>query len=145
MSDTIHLRTFDPCGQPAVPRITPASDGTPARQVTIGRVTEISGSGARIEIDQDRLAAIALDPDPSVAMSGQVGSQVKLESGKHWLLANVRALKVAEGPSGKVMAEIDFLGEGDEDVQSGRMSTSSAASPPIRSPATAFSRSPATI
>ncbi len=121
MTDAIHLRTFNPTDDSAGPRLRSASDEAPARHEAIGRVTEISGGGARIEIDQGRLAALAGHSDPSVAMSGQVGSQVKLESGKHWLLANVRTLKVLEGPSAKVLAEIDFLGEGDEDVHSGRI------------------------
>jgi len=121
MTDAIHLRTFNPSDETGGPRLCPTAAEGRARHGPIGRVTEIAGGGARIEIDQDKLAAIASDPDPSVAMSGQVGSQVKLESGKHWLLANVRTLKGVEGPSGKVLAEIDFLGEGDEDIQTGRI------------------------
>jgi DNA helicase HerA-like ATPase len=120
MTDTIHLRTFSPSDDAAgaVARQVPNSSA-PGGHAAIGRVIDISGGGAKIELDADRLTAIASDPDPSVAMSGQVGSQVKLESGKHWLLANVRSLKIADG--GKVVAEIDFLGEGDEDVQTGRL------------------------
>ncbi|HEX8215475.1 MAG TPA: DUF87 domain-containing protein [Allosphingosinicella sp.] len=80
----------------------------------IGEVIEISGSGSRLQIDGARLRQIASDPDPSVAMSGQVGSQVKLAAGNKWILANVRTLCVAEAGSDLVVAEIDFLGEGDE-------------------------------
>ena len=48
-------------------------------------------------------------------MSGQVGSQIKIASDRRWLLANVRSLKLTDGEAGAVSAEIDFLGEGDED------------------------------
>jgi hypothetical protein len=38
-----------------------------------------------------------------------------------WLLANVRNLKVDESGNDTITAEIDFLGEGDEDDQSGKL------------------------
>jgi hypothetical protein len=87
----------------------------------LGAVVEVSGGGARIKMPGQRLRELAGDADPSVAMSGQVGSQVKLESGRKWLLANVRNLKVVEDGTDTVTAEIDFLGEGDEDSQSGKL------------------------
>jgi hypothetical protein len=99
------------------PVIVPAS---PVRHEPIGSVVEISGGGAGVMIDSKRLREIAGDPDPSVAMSGQVGSQVKLESGKKWLLANVRNLRLSESGD-LVHADIDFLGEGDEDDKSGQL------------------------
>jgi len=82
---------------------------------------EIGGSGAIVEIAERRLAELATDTDPSIAMSGQVGSQIKIASGRRWLLANVRRLKVTDAEAGAVTAEIDFLGEGDEDRQTGRL------------------------
>ncbi len=85
----------------------------------IGRVFAISGSSATIEFDSARLHALANDPDPSVAMSGQVGSQVRLQAQRHWLLANVRSLKISNDGSA-VLADVDFLGEGDEDPHSGQ-------------------------
>jgi uncharacterized protein len=90
------------------------------RHAHIGIVTEISGGGARIQVEGAALRALGQDPDPSVALSGQVGSQVKLEVGKRWLLANVRNLKTGEG-SDTVLADIDFLGEGDEHEQTGKL------------------------
>ncbi|MGQ0659642.1 ATP-binding protein, partial [Sphingosinicella sp.] len=92
-----------------------------ARHEAIGQVVEIAGSGARIEIVSRRLVELAEDPDPSVAMSGQVGSQIKIDSGRRWLLANVRRLQVTDAEAGIISAEIDFLGEGDEDPSSGRL------------------------
>jgi len=92
-----------------------------AKQGPIGKVLGISGGGATILMDGARLREIALDPDPSLAMSGQVGSQIKLASGAKWLLANVRSLNVVDDNSGAVTAEIDFLGEGSEDERTGML------------------------
>jgi DNA helicase HerA-like ATPase len=91
------------------------------RHDPIGHIVEVAGSGARVEIVGRRLVELAGDPDPSVAMSGQVGSQIKIESGRRWLLANVRTLKITDAEAGAVTAEIDFLGEGDEDPNSGKL------------------------
>jgi hypothetical protein len=122
MTEMFHQRTFSPAAaepvEPAPVQVPIDAYGT--KHEAIGRVIDISGGGARLEIDAARLAAIGEDSDPSVAMSGQVGSQVKIECGKKWLLANVRSLK-ADPAGGKVLAEIDFLGEGDEDAQTGRL------------------------
>ena len=85
----------------------------------IGRVLEIAGSGSRIWMDFSRLQMLATHADPSVAMSGQVGSQVKMMVGNSWLIANVRTLST--GSDGKVLGQIDFLGEG-QSVAGGRMS-----------------------
>jgi DNA helicase HerA-like ATPase len=57
--------------------------------------------------------------DPSVSMSGQVGSQVKMVVGNAWLIANVRTMKAEQ--VGEVSAQVDFLGEGTRD-SSGRLS-----------------------
>ncbi len=85
----------------------------------IGQVVEIAGSGSQARLDGARLAEIASHADPSIATSGQVGSQVKLIVGNNWLIANVRTLRAAD--NGEVVAHIDFLGEGTRDA-SGRMS-----------------------
>ncbi len=80
----------------------------------IGQVVEIAGSGSQARLDAARLAEICSHPDPSIATSGQVGSQVKLVVGNNWLIANVRTLRAADG--GEVIAHIDFLGEGTRDA-----------------------------
>ena len=92
-----------------------------ARHETIGQIVQVAGSGACVEIIGRRLVELADDADPSVAMSGQVGSQIKIDSGRRWLLANVRSLKVIDAEAGMVSAEIDFLGEGDEDPATGKL------------------------
>ncbi|QNN66292.1 DUF87 domain-containing protein [Sphingomonas rhizophila] len=78
----------------------------------IGQVVEIAGSGSRVIMDAERLNHLSTDADPSVAMSGQVGSQVKVQVGGSWLIANVRTLK--SGDVGEIIANVDFLGEGSQ-------------------------------
>jgi uncharacterized protein len=86
---------------------------------SVGEVVEIAGSGSRVRMKADTLASLQGHSDPAVAMSGQVGSQVKMVVGNAWLIANVRTL--AADDNGVVMAQVDFLGEGTRD-SSGRMS-----------------------
>lgn len=84
-------------------------------------VLEIGGSSSRIAFDLSRLNEIASDTDPSVALSGQVGSQVKVRVGNGWLLGSVRTQKQDNDVPGGMVAEVDFLGEGEEDPQAGRI------------------------
>jgi hypothetical protein len=105
----------------AAPTIRPIVRAAAIRQGPIGRVIEISGGAAKIELESGRLKELGTHEDPSIALSGQVGGHVKLEVGHRWLLANVRGLKMHEGEAGTVIADIDFLGEGEEHPQSGRL------------------------
>src|SRR4030095_9462669 len=77
----------------------------------IGQVMEIAGSGSRVVMDAARLVELLEHSDPSIAMSGQVGSQVKMKVANSWLLANVRTLRAGD-ELGTVIANVDFLGEG---------------------------------
>jgi DNA helicase HerA-like ATPase len=86
----------------------------------IGVVLEISGAGSRIAFDLERLNEIARDGDPSVALSGQVSSQVKIRVGDTWLLASVRNQKQDARTAG-VVSDVDFLGEGQEERLTGRI------------------------
>ena len=87
----------------------------------IGIVLEIAGSGSHIALDLQRLTECAADADPAIALSGQVGSQVKVRVGGSWLLANVRTQKQDTKTPGGILAGIDFLGEGDEEKLTGRI------------------------
>ncbi|WP_108810407.1 helicase HerA domain-containing protein [Sphingorhabdus sp. Alg231-15] len=87
----------------------------------IGEVIEIAGSGSRIVMDAAVLASLTEHPDATVKMAGQVGSQVKIRVGKTWLLANIRTQRLYEGQGGLITAEIDFLGEGDEERLTGHI------------------------
>jgi hypothetical protein len=79
----------------------------------IGQVVEIAGSGSQVRLDAASLSALQGHSDPSVAMSGQVGSQVKMIVDSNWLIANVRTMRA--GDAGEVIANVDFLGEGTRD------------------------------
>ena len=79
----------------------------------IGRVLEIAGSGSRVVMDASKMMELQGHSDPSIAMSGQVGSQVKMKVGSSWLVANVRTLRAGD-EDGTVIANVDFLGEGSQ-------------------------------
>ena len=81
-----------------------------AKLPPIGRVVEIAGSGSRVIMDAERMNELLAHADPSIAMSGQVGSQIKMQVANSWLIANVRTLCAAD--DGTVVANVDFLGEG---------------------------------
>ena len=85
----------------------------------IGHVVEIAGSGSQVRLDPAVLSALSSHADPSVAMSGQVGSQVKMIVGSSWLIANVRTMRADE--AAEIVAHVDFLGEGNRD-SSGKLS-----------------------
>ena len=87
----------------------------------IGMVLEIAGSGSKIALDLGRLEQCNEDPDPSVALAGQVGSQIKIRVGSAWLLASVRTQRSDEAVPGGIVASIDFLGEGDEEKLTGKI------------------------
>jgi DNA helicase HerA-like ATPase len=122
MTDMMNFQTFPKAeeGDDFAPTIRPIVREV-KRQGPIGRVVEIGGGGGRIELASGRLKELAVNEDPSIALSGQVGGHVKLEVGHRWLLANVRGLRMHEGEAGTVLAEIDFLGEGEEHEQSGKL------------------------
>jgi hypothetical protein len=88
-----------------------ASSSSPTAVPPIGRVLEIAGSGSRVVMDSDKMMELQGHSDPSIAMSGQVGSQVKMKVGSSWLVANVRTLRAGD-EAGTVVANVDFLGEG---------------------------------
>jgi DNA helicase HerA-like ATPase len=85
----------------------------------IGAVLEIAGSGSRVSMSATQLSSMADHRDPSIAMSGQVGSQVKMKVGSSWLIANVRTLRAGDDDA-SVIANVDFLGEG-QNASGGRM------------------------
>jgi DNA helicase HerA-like ATPase len=95
-----------------------AADGDDAMKeigdesVIIGRVTEIAGSSSKIAIDTAMLERVRSESDPTLAMAGQVGAQVKILVNDVWLIANVRTLAAVPGNPAFATAFIDFLGEG---------------------------------
>ncbi len=79
----------------------------------IGEVFEIAGSGSQVRLSAAALDSLQAHRDPSISMSGQVGSQVKMAVGNNWLIANVRTLRGEK--EGELIAHVDFLGEGGKD------------------------------
>ena len=121
MTDSVSLREFldDITSYSLDGEPEPDGPPLPVQQAPIGRVLEIAGSGSQICMNAISLSELQVHGDPSVAMSGQVGSQVKMEVGKNWLIANVRTMKVADSDDASISAHIDFLGEGTRDAVTG--------------------------
>jgi len=90
-------------------------------RLPIGVVLEISGSSSQIAFDLQRINECMADADPSIALAGQVGSQVKVRVGDTWLLASVRDQRKDRRTEGGIIAHIDFLGEGNEEKLTGRI------------------------
>ncbi len=109
---------FQP-GSDSGPTVTPR----PSRGVDtqIGAVLDISGSASRVVFDAAAIESLATQTDPSLASAGQVGCQIKVKVGSTWLVANVRTLAKHPDAEGKVIAMIDFLGEGDEERLTGKI------------------------
>jgi DNA helicase HerA-like ATPase len=61
------------------------------------------------------------DEDPSIGLAGQVGSQIKIRVGNSWLLASVRNQRQDRRANGGIIANIDFLGEGQEEKLTGKI------------------------
>lgn len=90
-------------------------------RLPIGVVLEISGSSSQVAFDLQRINECMADTDPSIALAGQVGSQVKIRVGDSWLLASVRDQRKDRRTDGGIIAHIDFLGEGNEEKLTGRI------------------------
>jgi hypothetical protein len=99
-----------PAGDAAAPR-------TPLKP--IGAVLDVGGSSSRVILDPAELDVLADSSDMAIAHAGQMGSQVKMRAGSSWLIANVRSMRLDSGD--RIIAEIDFLGEGDEERLTGRL------------------------
>lgn len=89
--------------------------------LAIGYVREIAGGQGQLLLDPGALAALQAHKDGALPMAGQVGGQVKVRVAATWLIATIRALRLAGGASDPVVADVDFLGEGDEDPASGQL------------------------
>jgi uncharacterized protein len=87
----------------------------------IGTVIEIAGSGSQVSIDAVALNELLSHSDPSIAMAGQVGSQIKIRVGTTWLLASIRNQRLHSRDAGIIVASVDFLGEGDEERLTGKI------------------------
>jgi len=93
----------------------PSADRGDLSRIALGVVSGISGGSARIMLEIEAMEAVSAHPDPSVAMAGQVGSQIKMRVGQRWLVATVRTLSLDTRSARHILADIDFLGEGETD------------------------------
>ncbi len=89
----------------------PSSTGANADQ-PLGIVLEIAGSGGLVALDPQRLGELVDDPDPSVSLSGHVGSQIRIRVGDTWILGSIRNQKNGRRGDEGIIANVDFLGEG---------------------------------
>ena len=109
------------CEEPDGSGRTSGPDSGANAALPIGVVLEVAGAGSQIAIDTQRLTECVDDPDPSIAMTGQVGSQIKIRVGNSWLLASVRDQRQDRRAAGSIVANIDFLGEGKEEKLTGKL------------------------
>jgi uncharacterized protein len=103
---------------PAAPVDAPKSG---LQAVQIGRVLDIAGSSSRLLIDKSQLTLLQSQSDATLAMCGQVGSLVKIRVNTSWLVANLRTLESVPDNTQLMIANIDFMGEGDEERLTGKI------------------------
>jgi DNA helicase HerA-like ATPase len=120
MADMLDRRGFEGA-QPVGNGGSGAAPVAPPSGQAIGRVFEIAGSSSQLLLDLDMLDALAAHEDSAIAMAGQVGSQIKMQVGTTWLVANVRALRLSDTHPNRVIAQVDFLGEGDQEKLTGKL------------------------
>jgi len=94
----------------------PAAAASPVRE--IGALIEIAGSGGQVLLDHDAVESYAGSPDPVLASAGSVGAQLKIRVAATWMIANIRSLRLTDAG---ILAQIDFLGEGDEERLTGKL------------------------
>ncbi|MBA15190.1 MAG: ATPase [Sphingomonas sp.] len=87
----------------------------------IGIVLEVAGASSKVVLDAATIESLSGESDPAIAQAGQVGAQLKMRVGSTWLIANVRAMRMLDFDSGRLTADIDFLGEGDEEKLTGKL------------------------
>ncbi|MDB5686642.1 MAG: hypothetical protein JWR77_1231 [Rhizorhabdus sp.] len=77
----------------------------------LGRVMEIAGAGAQVTLDAHMMAQVRRENGGGVP-PGTIGSHVKMRVGDHWVLAQIRTLRLAQADSDLMLAMVDFVGEG---------------------------------
>lgn len=114
MADMMNAHAFE--------QAMPAGGGaSPSSATPVGIVTEISGSGSRVTFDRGAVEALRGHPDETLATVGQVGCLVKVRVGSTWLVASVRTLRLTDDGHADIAAQIDFLGEGEEERLTGKL------------------------
>ncbi len=111
-----------PTPAPAPQAVDLASARTASTErLRVGEVMDIAGSSSQVLMHADAINRLASDPDAAVSMAGQVGSQIKIRVGNVWLVAGIRTQRMHPRDPSIIIAAVDFLGEGDEEVLTGRI------------------------
>ncbi|MEQ1508810.1 MAG: DUF87 domain-containing protein [Sphingopyxis sp.] len=87
----------------------------------IGDVMDIAGSSSAVILHADALNILASNADSVVSIAGQVGSQIKIRVGDVWLVAGIRNQRMHQRDPSLIIATVDFLGEGDEEILTGKI------------------------
>lgn len=89
---------------------------TAPNDIVIGVIGNVTGSCATCRISAAALKQLQTSPEKVFRMAGLVGSQVKIPVDDVWLIADIREVKRYVDEKGEwIVAEIDFLGEGDKE------------------------------
>ena len=84
------------------------------KDVIIGIVGNVTGSGASCRLNATSLKNLLESDDKVFRMAGLVGSQIKIRAENIWLIADIKEVKRFVDEKGEwIIAEIEFLGEGD--------------------------------
>ena len=87
-----------------------------SNDIVIGVIGNVTGSCATCRISAAALKQLQSSPEKVFRMAGLVGSQVKINIDDIWLIADIREVKRYVDEKGEwIVAEIDFLGEGDKE------------------------------
>jgi uncharacterized protein len=113
----VHVQT----SAPPAPLLQPGQRQASANLHLVGNVIEIAGANSQVSLDAATLSKLMDHKDPSIAMAGQVGSQIKIRVGNVWLLASIRNQKLHSRDPSIIIAAVDFLGEGDEERLTGKI------------------------
>ena len=91
--------------------------------VEIGRILNVSGSGSQISLEGPMLGLLQASDDTAIATAGNIGSHVKIPVGPCWLVAVIRAMRLAEADGDLILADIEFIGEGVACTEATRFTT----------------------
>lgn len=90
-------------------------------RLRIGDVMDIAGSSSAVVLHAEAITGLIDNPDSAVSMAGQVGSQIKIRVGDVWLVAGIRNQRMHPRDPSLIIATVDFLGEGDEEMLTGKI------------------------
>jgi uncharacterized protein len=80
--------------------------------VPIGCVADVSGHGATVLLEIEKLERLAKEDDQMLQLAGRVGTAVRIRVSNQWLVANIHSLTLDTRSGRHVRAEISFVGEG---------------------------------